>query len=263
MTSSMNFNLIERINKELPLSDILIIDAHCHIGPYFSLFLPKSGARDAIEQMDRIGINKIVVSATAGITSDFQKANRNILQITRSYPGRILAYGVFNPHYPEKIEEELEFCFEKNQMVGIKIHSDHGLPYDHENYEKVWKFAQENEMILLAHTWKEDVHMFDKLARKYSRVRILLGHSCYGARDSLFRTCKKRDNLYLDLTYAYRDYGIIEKMVSAVGSERVLFGSDMNWFSQLHGIGSIIFSRISNDDKLNILGRNMDRLLEA
>jgi len=263
MTRPMNFNLIERINRELPLSDVLIIDAHCHIGPFFSLFLPKSGAGDVVEQMDRMGIDKIVASATTGITSDFHKGNRNILQITKKYPGRILAYGVFNPHYPEEIEEELEFCFEKNHMVGIKIHSDHGLPYDHENYEKVWEFAQENGMIVLAHSWKDDVSMFDKLARRYDKAEIILGHSCYGARDILFRTCKKRENLYLDLTYAYRDYGIIEKMVSAVGSERILFGSDMNWFSQLHGIGSIIFSRISDNEKLNILGRNMNRLLKA
>jgi len=54
--------------------------------------------------------------------------------------------------------------------------------------------------------------------------------------------------------------GVIEAFVEAVGSERILFGTDLPWFDPHYGIGCILMSRITDDDRRNILHRNAERL---
>jgi predicted TIM-barrel fold metal-dependent hydrolase len=41
----------------------------------------------------------------------------------------------------------------------------------------------------------------------------------------------------------------------------VLFGTDLPWFDPLYAIGCICFSRITDDDRRDILHRNAERLL--
>ena len=45
------------------------------------------------------------------------------------------------------------------------------------------------------------------------------------------------------------------------GSERLLFGTDLPWFDTHHGIGTILSTEMTDDDRHNILHRNGERLL--
>jgi predicted TIM-barrel fold metal-dependent hydrolase len=50
-------------------------------------------------------------------------------------------------------------------------------------------------------------------------------------------------------------------MVDRVGSERVLFGSDGPFHSFIAEFGAVVYARISEEAKENVLGRNTARLL--
>ena len=41
----------------------------------------------------------------------------------------------------------------------------------------------------------------------------------------------------------------------------MLFGTDLPWFSPLHGIGCVLSAEITDEDRRNILYRNAEKLL--
>ena len=68
--------------------------------------------------------------------------------------------------------------------------------------------------------------------------------------------CKKYDNIYVDTAISYSFEGAIEYMVSKVGAEKILYGSDMAFFDCRQTIGKIGLAKISESDKVKIFGEN-------
>ena len=68
------------------------------------------------------------------------------------------------------------------------------------------------------------------------------------------------DNIYLDLTGSAMYNGIVEYYVDKVGSEKILFGTDFPFIDPRPAIGWIKSSRIKDEDKLNILHKNAERI---
>lgn len=52
-------------------------------------------------------------------------------------------------------------------------------------------------------------------------------------------------------------------MVREAGSEKIVFGTDLPWFDPHYGIGCVVFSRITDEDRHNILHRNAEQLLQS
>jgi predicted TIM-barrel fold metal-dependent hydrolase len=56
--------------------------------------------------------------------------------------------------------------------------------------------------------------------------------------------------------------GIIEEMVNGAGSEKILFGTDLPWYSPHYAAGAVLYSRISEEDIHNIFHRNAERIFQ-
>ena len=54
--------------------------------------------------------------------------------------------------------------------------------------------------------------------------------------------------------------GLVENLVNRVGSERLLFGTDMPWFDEYQAVGGVLSADISENDMRNILYRNAERI---
>jgi len=99
------------------------------------------------------------------------------------------------------------------------------------------------------------------MAENYPRVKLLLGHSCHGDWDAAVRLAHDFPNVYLELTAVFDDRGVLEKFVREVGSDRLLFGTDLPWFDPHHAIGVLLSAEISDEDRHNICHRNAEVLL--
>ena len=55
--------------------------------------------------------------------------------------------------------------------------------------------------------------------------------------------------------------GRIEDLVRRVGSDRILYGTDMPWFDEYQAVGGVVSADISEDDMRNILYRNAESIL--
>jgi predicted TIM-barrel fold metal-dependent hydrolase len=242
-----------------------VIDMHGHYGPFRGIYLPMPWADGMLEMMDRSGVCCIVCSSHSSL-ADAERGNREMAQVVTDHPGRFYAYRTVNPNYPEQVKDEVARFPEDEGFVGFKFHpSGHSYPITGDNYVPALEYADEHRLLLLSHTWGSSEYdgpsLLGQVAERYPNVTFLMGHSGYGEWEAALAVARERANVYLELTAASRVSGIITRMVGEVGSEKIVFGTDLPWFDPHFGIGSVCFSRIADEDRHNILHRNAERLL--
>jgi predicted TIM-barrel fold metal-dependent hydrolase len=144
-------------------------------------------------------------------------------------------------------------------------------------------------MLMMIHTWGGSAYNspqhVERLARQYPNARLIMGHSGFGDWEFSAKLARDFPNVYLDLTavYASHDFsvlpagsgtpsalgsalhvnGVIEYFVEVATSSKVLLGSDLPWYSPHYAAGAVLFARINDDDRHNILHRNAERLLKG
>jgi hypothetical protein len=242
-----------------------IIDMHGHLGPFQGIYFPNPSPEDMIRTMDRCGVRMIVSSAHSALVDS--KENSKMVDTVKKYPDRFRAYWVINPTYPERIEKEIALFPKLEGFVGFKfISSYHNYPLTGVKYEPALKYADKHKLLILMHTWGYNQYdspsLVEKLADKYTEVTFLMGHSGYGEWEKSIQVARDYPNAYLELTAAYSVNGVIDWMVKEAGSQKVLFGTDLPWFDPHYGIGCVLFSRITDEDRHNILHRNAEKLLK-
>jgi|YNPMSStandDraft_1061717.scaffolds.fasta_scaffold00080_21 hypothetical protein len=241
-----------------------MIDTHAHLGKWFNFYYDGGDFLSMVKIMDRIGMESAWISALIGIGPDYEIGNEMVLEAIRAFPGRFKGYVTLSPYFADKIEEELNKRFSQG-FIGIKLHpGTHTYPPDGANYIYAYEYANRYRCPVLIHTWGErDVRTVVDLARHYTNAIFIMGHSGGDIRSMLLavEVAKDIDNLYLDLTGSAMYNGIIEHYVSKIGSQRILFGTDFPFIDPRPAIGWVKSSRISEDERNDILYRNAQRIL--
>lgn len=239
--------LIKKFFEKGKVGDCPIYDIHGHMGPFSSIYFPYTEPEEMVKRMDRAGIKmQLFCHHSALFTPEL--SNKKNIEAVEKCPDRLRAYCGINPNYPDIIEKELK-TFEKYKnkkiYIGFKFLSDyHQIPITDSRYKPVWEYADKEGLPILIHTWGGSSYDGEKLvreiAKKYHKVIIFLGHSLHGKWDEAVKIAKEFSNTYLDLTAVLDNRGILEKFVEGAGSERILFGTDFNWFNHHYYIGSIL-----------------------
>ena len=68
-------------------------------------------------------------------------------------------------------------------------------------------------------------------------------------------------NVYADLASSIAPMGGFEALVDMVGARKVLYGSDAPLHDMAYQIGRVLFAKMSDEDKADILGHNLERLI--
>ncbi|MBM3211395.1 hypothetical protein FJZ33_04180 [Candidatus Poribacteria bacterium] len=241
-----------------------VIDTHTHYGPGQGIYFPKLLPEQMIDTMDRCGVKFAITSPHTALV-DTDRGNIIAVELISNYPNRFKAYWSVNPNYPDRTERDVKRFEKYRGFVGFKFLSDyHRVPITDQRYAPILGYANDRKLPILMHTWGysgyDGPSLVEQLAKKYSDVTILMGHSGYGQWDKSIQVAKDYPNVYLELTAAYSVGGVIEAMVEGVGSEKITFGTDLPWFDPHYGIGCVIFARINEDDRHNILHRNAEKI---
>ncbi len=243
-----------------------VIDMHGHLGPFAGIWFPRGSADAMIHTMDQAGVRLLCLVAHAALFMP-DVGNAATVEAVRRHPDRLRGYLALNPHYPEHIARDLaSYDRDADVWVGLKVLPDyHGKPMDDPAYIPAWEFADERELLVLAHTWGGSPLNGEKqvrtIAERYPKLKLLAGHSLHGAWAEAAAIARERPNVYLELTAVLDDRGVVEQFVAAGLSERILFGTDNPWFHPHHGIGTLLSAEITDEDRHNILHRNAERLL--
>ena len=136
------------------MKDCFIIDAHMHIGVNGVFFAPKYDAKDYVSLMDENNISYSVCSDIPSLMEDCSLSLETAENFFEQSNKRMYSLCVFNPNYPEESLAVMEELRKKPYMVGIKIHpSLHGIDAESEESEPLWRFAADNDLTIMSHTW--------------------------------------------------------------------------------------------------------------
>jgi hypothetical protein len=248
-------------------ANIPVYDMHGHMGAHGQIYFKRSDTGAMIAHLKKAGITKLAFSHHHSLwTPDF--SNREVFEITRRHPDILRMYVGVNPNHPDRVIEDVK-SFDRwtPAAIGFKFLSAyHQKKITDKGYEPALKFADERKLPILLHTWGGDrfvpIDLMIETAQKYPNAIFFMGHSFRADWDGvarLHRACP--DNVYFELTSIPGTSGMVEKLVELVGSERLLYGTDLPWFDEFQGIGGIVSARISENDMHNILYRNIDNLL--
>lgn len=259
----------------------MIIDIHGHIG---NVNLHPDWAADAGE-VDRIrkaaGVDRVVASSAMSIMYDVRAGNSEMIEAVGKY-GNIKGYMVVNPLFPDSLDD-LDHAGENPGIVGCKIHPDyHGYdvlsPVSRKFIEKVVKKTG----LVLFHTSCMPGLSFSsadslcRVARDHPETDFVLAHLAGIFQNPLYpyfvniSGAEKvaewgLDNVYIDsahfLMYAYK--GVMERVYSCLGADRILFGTDVPLQSEMQvrfALEAIRAMDIPREDKDKILGGNALRL---
>ena len=247
-------------------ADIPIYDMHGHMGTHNGIYMHRSDPESMAEHLRRIGVKHLVFSHHHVLFGNMR--NAEVVEICRRYPDLYRMYVGIIPRYPENIREDLaNFDRWAPYAVGLKCLADYyKIPLTDPSWEYALKFADERALPVLFHTWGKSKYnggeIMMKLVQKYHRLKFFVGHSLYDEWDTAERIVKESaGNVWLELTAIPGEYGRVEQLAAAVGSDRLLYGTDLPWFDEYQGVGGILSTELTEDDMRNILYRNAERIL--
>jgi hypothetical protein len=221
-----------------------------------------------VATMDRLGVRCAFVSPHLAIGPDFRAGNRLAFAAAADYPGRLLPYVTISPNDgAQAVVDEIRLWHDAAQVSAFKIHpSVHGRSALDDAYQPLFDFAHDNCLPVLVHSWPGDAYaspaVLRDLAGRYPRAQVVIAHSAAGwdMLDQVADACADRPNIHLDLTGSRLLSGLLEAMVARLGSERILFGTDMPFIDPRPGLGRVLMAQIPDDAKRLILGLNAVRV---
>lgn len=246
--------------------DFPVYDMHGHMGSHYAIHFYRHTPELMAEHLRKAGVKHLAFSHHHVIMGNMR--NAAVAEICKRFPDLYRMYVGIVPAFPENIKEDLAMFDQWTPYaIGLKFLPDYyRIPVTDKRWEPALKFADERKLPILVHTWGSSQYdggpVMLEVAQKYPNAKFFLGHSLYGNWEYAERLVKEtNNNVWLELTAIPGERKNIEMLVEKVGSERILFGTDLPWFDEFQGIGGVLSADISDDDKRNILCRNAETIL--
>ena len=248
------------------LDDCPILDFHAHMHELSSMYLPSSSPESMIGSMKRCNTRLTVFCSHMALNYAECEEEYN-LAVAKRYPDYFKAYHCVIPGKTDYDATVRRMEENKPSYLGFKFHCDsHSTALADPAYAPFLEYMDANGLPALLHTWGNSayngVDVVKAVALRYPNAIFFCGHSFHGDWLRGAEIAKDCPNLYYEITAIADDYGSIELLCEKVGSERVLFGTDLPWFDTHHGIGAVLSADINDEDRRNIFYRNGERLLE-
>jgi predicted TIM-barrel fold metal-dependent hydrolase len=267
-----------------------IIDMHGHLGPLPGAYLPAAPVPRMKKYLERAGVTRIVCSPHLALLGDLDRGNRLMQETIDDDPEIFLGYWVVNPNVKSSLSRALRDFEASRGFIGFKFLPDyHQTVLDAGGYAPILEYADAKKAPILIHTWGwsayNSVQHVENVARRHPHAVLIMGHSGYGDWESAVRVAAQYPNVFLELTAVYvaHDFamfpagsgtplpahpvlqvnGVIEYMVQGASSKKILYGTDMPWYSPHFAAGAVLFARISDEARMDILFRNAKRLIEG
>ncbi len=254
----MQSEILETVRSGKPLEGELIIDSHTHIGPHSQTYTPKRNPEGAVQRMKHFSIDLACVCAMEpGVLGDPILQNNYVSETVKAYPNNYRGYAILGLNYREGLLDELLRAEFLGLTLGLKMHlyrQQYDITADY--LAPVFQRLNERRALCLHHYFGKPEKL-EYLLAAYPDITFIEGHFMHTYNDLV----RRYDNLYIN-TCACTELNGIEELADKIGSERILYGSDFTALDPSFGIGPVAFAKITDEEKRNILGKNMEKILK-
>lgn len=240
--------------------------------------------------MREAGITCSVIQPVATKPEQVRRINDTAIAVNaQGESAGVISFGGIHPAFADW-DAELERIREAG-ILGVKIHPVYqGVAADDERCVRILKLCGELGLVVMMHAGYDigfpgdDSALPARIARALDMagsVRVILAHMggwrCW---DEAVRMFAGRENVYVDSAFSLgkfvpngdgyysggdecmmlRDDEFV-RIVREFGSERVLFGTDSPWASQVECVRAVMSLGLADDETRNILHDNAASLL--
>jgi predicted TIM-barrel fold metal-dependent hydrolase len=208
-----------------------------------------------------MGIDLTAVSSIPGTIGGWTRDNDRVIEAVRRYPDRFLGYITVNAHAPGSVVPECERCWEAG-CRALKLHSGQGLDYDHPNLAPALDFARERGCPILFHVWGRELEHMEPLIDRYHQNTWILAHAGCVDRENYARVASEHGNAVLETCFSRCPKGLLEYFVDQGLEDKVLWGSDAEFYASTHQFGRVLFAELPEGVKKKLLCDNAQRVFE-
>lgn len=238
-----------------------ICDAHVHLGesgPWQPYMNPTIKVEELMKLFEEFNVEKAVVFPNPNVGDKYPEMNNYIAECVRKYPDRLIGFGRVDPRRGEEAIKELVRIKEKLGLKGLKLHPMvECFRPDHPYFEKLFEKANELEIPILFHTGTNfsSPSLSLKIAKKYPRMTVILGH----LREGCVQALNQAENVYVETSGGLPDF---VEMAVDIDEDRILFGSDVPYLRYKTQIAIIEAANITEKAKRKIFRENFLRLFK-
>lgn len=233
---------------------------------------PEQRMERLIEYADRMGIARMCVYMGMNFLYDpspdeLRKQNDEVLQALRVAGNRALGFVYLSPKHVRESLAELNRCVGDGPMVGVKLWV--AMHANALELDPIIERATELNAVVFQHTWMKITGNLSgestpldlaELATRHPQATLICGHSG-GDWEKGIRAVRSRSNISVDLAGSDPVAGLTEMAVRELGSERVIYGSDVPGRSFATQLAKVAGANVSEVAKKQILAGNLKRLL--
>ena len=260
--------------EEKPLSDVLVIDAHTHIGPFTrSWFLKDNSIEGQIAQLERdrkrFGIDQFYSQPETAMFGQAIEGNRMVEKVFLShrellphFHGNLFYNAIYSELYTEEI---LDDFFRGGYFCGFKVLPEY-LKVDiaDPRFIPCFEYADRHHLHILIHTWEGEYGtalQCAEVAKAYPNATFILGHTGGGSEGR--HQCEQiaQDPRYANCMFEFCGSfttGIRwEDSLEKIDYHRVLYGTDTIVHDIAWELGRLLSLDIPEEQIEAILGKNM------
>jgi predicted TIM-barrel fold metal-dependent hydrolase len=277
----------------------VIIDFHTHIFPAwlrerrdeyierdacFSLLYSQPKARlataeELLAAMDEAGVDLSVVLNIGWESHELcVKTNDYILDSVSRYPGRLIGFCAIQPRAGDAAIAEMQRCARAGAKGIGELRSDvqeFDLT-DEGTMKPVVDAALKHDLVLLTHSSEPVGHEYSgkggitpevlySFITAFPKLRLVCAHwggglPFYALMPEVARALA---NVLFDTAatvFLYKPE-VFEQVSHMIGSDKILFGTDYPLMHQSRVLAQVQSARLSEEDKVKILGANAEKLL--
>jgi len=244
-------------------------DAHIHLGRSLGVDI-NTTPDDITRFIEKYELQNILLMS---LEQDVDQNNKVIGEMARNDKRIHGLYWIQKKHIDEDVKK-LTKGLKDGSYKGVKFHGafEH-LPSTSDVYKPIMEVLSDNRACLLIHCGRytdgsrTSVTSFEhaiELAVNYPKIRVILAHM--GGNDtSIVKKAVsysfEMDNIYFDTSGISTPVRIEVALKGGLSSKHILFGSDSMWCSLRGNFYNVLDARISEEDKINILSDNFERVI--
>jgi predicted TIM-barrel fold metal-dependent hydrolase len=257
-----------------PITSVPLYDAHCHVltekaQSAGGVVMYQGDAAGLVEIKDLLGVRRTAIISWIGpVASEPDLGNDIVQRALKRFPKRFWGLVTINPTHtsPARMASELRRLVDKEGFVGLKPYIKLGIKYSHPLYAPCWQFAEKRGLYALLHIGGPagGMDVVRDLAKTYPSVQWVIAHTggSFGMAREVVAGMKQHANIWAELTLTPVTNGVIEWMVSEVGDDRILFGTDAPMRDPRPQFGWVAWADLPLESRKKILGANYLRLIE-
>jgi predicted TIM-barrel fold metal-dependent hydrolase len=248
-----------------------IYDAHLHIpsdnGENFQWHLVTKDMPEFVAYLDKCGVRRGVISSSwsnkAQTPEDYRNGNREVAKYVDKYKGRFRGSCVITPFRIDEALREIERCRKEEGFVWLGECCNYmtGYKYETPEWTQVMELATKLNYVIQIHTNTQEMQY---LAERFPNTTIVFPHLGGNPKDIFARIdiIAKHKNTYIDISGSGQErVGILERAVTEIGADRVLYGSDFTINEPSGVIARVRNAFLTAEDREKILYKNIEELI--